>query len=734
MDFNERYKELNKQQKIAVDTIDGPLLVVAGPGSGKTEILSLRVGKILQESQILASNILCLTFTEAASVNMRNRLAKLIGQEGYRVAIHTFHNFCTEIIQKYPEYFYSGAYFSPADSLTQIQILEGIFSKLPHKNPMSSVHSEQGFVYLKDSLYLIGNLKKAGIEPEKFKAIINHNQKLIPEINKSIQKIFANRLCKDAIAKSNTELEKIKKLSEESKKDFPSILFKNLSEIVYDTLKIATNKALEENKTTPLSEWKEKFLKKDEDNNSVLKDTAYTEKLLAFAEIYADYRKAMHEQGYYDFDDMILDCKNTLENNPSLRYEIQEQYQYVLVDEFQDTNGAQMELLRLITDAEVHEGKPNIMVVGDDDQAVYKFQGAELSNILNFKKIYKDVKQVTMTQNYRSTQDILDIAREMIIKGEERLENMYPEIEKTLTASNPNIKKGNIKHKEFATSAHEYHFIAKEIRKKIDDGENPEEIAIIGRKHYQLEEIVPYLKTAKIDVRYEREQNVFKEPHIAQIITIAKFLTSLSNKYKDEADEYLPEILSFPFWKLNREEVWKISLGARRGDHEKNWLEVMLESENLKTKNVANFLIELGIRSQSEPLEKILDAIVGSHLVLAEEDPDAEECNSDTSICKDREFISPFKNFYFSKEKFEHAKAEYLSFLSSLRVFVNALREYKSGEILTIKDLVEFVELHEKNEIPLNDQSPFSRLKGAVNLLTAHGAKGLEFETVFVLS
>ena len=103
MNFKERYKELNKQQKKAVDTIDGPLLVIAGPGSGKTEILSLRVGKILQESQILASNILCLTFTEAASANMRNRLTKLIGQEGYRVAIHTFHNFCVEIIQKYPE-------------------------------------------------------------------------------------------------------------------------------------------------------------------------------------------------------------------------------------------------------------------------------------------------------------------------------------------------------------------------------------------------------------------------------------------------------------------------------------------------------------------------------------------------------------------------------------------------------------------------------------------------------
>jgi DNA helicase II / ATP-dependent DNA helicase PcrA len=731
MNFEQRYKELNKQQKEAVDTIDGPLLVVAGPGSGKTEILSLRVGKILQESQVLASNILCLTFTDSATANMRKRLAGLIGQEAYRVAIHTFHNFCVEIIQKYPEYFYSGAYFSPASELTQVQILEEIFEQLPHKNFLSSVHPEQGFVYLKDSLSLIGNLKKAGIEPGEFRKILNHNKKLTVEINDIIQDIFSEKIGKETISKVTISLEKLKKISDKLGEDFPKLLFKNLAETVYETLKKATEKAEEISKTSPLTAWKDDFLKKDDEDNYVLKDTVYYEKLLAFADIYKDYRKSMLEKGYYDFDDMILDCKSALRQNPSLRYQIQEQYQYILVDEFQDTNGAQMELLELITDAPVNEGKPNIMVVGDDDQAVYKFQGAELSNILNFRKIFKEVKVVTMTKNYRSTQDILDIAREMIIKGEERLEKLYPEIEKNLISSNPNIKKGNIKHKEFTTSAHEYHFIAREIRKKIDGGENPEDIAIIARKHYQLEEIVAYLKGEKIYVRYEREQNVFKEPHIAQIIIMANFLTSLTNKHKDEADEYLPEILSFPFWNLKREEVWKISLSARRGENEKNWIEVMLESENQKIKDIASFLLELGVRSENESLEKILDSIVGSHIPLSEED---EDDNLENLPQINGGFVSPFKSFYFSKEKFEHSKTEYLSFLSSLRVFVNALREYKTGEILSIKDLVEFVDLHEKNKIPLNDQSPFSRLSGAVNLLTAHGAKGLEFETVFVLS
>jgi DNA helicase-2/ATP-dependent DNA helicase PcrA len=736
MNFDEQYKALNKEQKRAVDTIDGPLLVVAGPGSGKTQILSMRVGKILKETQILASNILCLTFTESASVNMRNRLSKLIGSEAYRVAIHTFHNFCVEIIQKYPEYFYSGAFFSPADELAQIQILQNIFEKLPQRNPLRSEHPEQGFVYLKDVLKIIGYLKKAGILPDEFKQILKNNEKLIPEINKILGEAFADRLSKTSINKIATAVEQISALAKKAKKDFVSPFIYNLAGAIEITLRAAVAEAEESEKTAPLSSWKEKWLKKDDENRSIFKDTVNLEKLFSLADIYEKYRATMHEKGYYDFDDMILDTLGALEKNPALRYEIQEQYQYILVDEFQDTNEAQMRLIQLITDAPVHEGRPNIMAVGDDDQAVYKFQGAELSNILNFKKLFRDVQVVAMTQNYRSTQDILDVASHIIKKGEERLEKLLPEIEKNLVASNPKLKTGEIKNKEFPTVAHEYNFVSREIKKRIDAGEKPEEVAVIARKHYQLEELVPYLRGAGVPIRYEREQNVFKEPHIVQLIILARFLISIAEKHRDEADELLPQILSFPFWKLDRQTIWKISLGARRGEPDKNWLEVMLEYPSEEVKNIAKFLIDLGERAQSEPLEKILDEMVGAHVPVSQEneDDDSDEELATKKIKQKAEYTSPFKEFYFSKEKFEHARAEYLQFLSSLRVFVNALREYKSGQILSLKDLADFVDLHEKNNISLNDQSPFAKFGEAVSLLTAHKAKGLEFETVFVLS
>ena len=125
--FLERYKKLNTEQKKAVDSTDGPVMVIAGPGSGKTELLSLRVGNILKEGRAKASNILCLTFTETAARNMRERLETLIGADAYRVAIYTFHSFCTDIIGRYPEYFYTGTYVRPASDLLQSEFLEEIF-------------------------------------------------------------------------------------------------------------------------------------------------------------------------------------------------------------------------------------------------------------------------------------------------------------------------------------------------------------------------------------------------------------------------------------------------------------------------------------------------------------------------------------------------------------------------------------------------------------------------------
>ena len=732
--FKERYRNLNDAQKRAVDAIDGPVLVVAGPGSGKTEILSLRVANILKQTDIAPSNILCVTFTDSASVNMRKRLAEIIGRDAYRVAIHTFHSFGVEVIDKNPEFFYNGANFIPADELIRLGIVENILRELDHDNPLRSEHPEQGFVYAKAIIGAISNLKKAGILPEEFQAILEHNKSELEFANPLLGRVFDERLSKASLG---AVAELIEKFESYKSKPFPLAHLKPWLPNMVHSLKRALLDAEEMGKATPLSGWKTKYTKKDDAGERVHKDWINLGKMYSLADIYAAYREEMYARGFYDFDDMLLETIGALQKSDRLRYDLQEQFQYVLVDEFQDTNDAQVRLLHLISDAEVHEGRPNVMAVGDDDQAIYKFQGAEISNILDFKGAYREPEIVTMTENYRSTQPILDLARCIIKKGEERLENVLPEMEKELVASNPNIDKGDITYKIFPTNAHEFHYIAKEVRRLIDGGKDPNDIAVISRTHQKLREIVSYLNMEEVPVNYERQQNVFDEPHIKQLVTMGRFVATLARKNIEDADEFLPEILSYPFWGLDRKTIWDIAVASRPKDEpQRQWLGVMRESENRHVREIAGFFDDLAGKAQTETLETVFDHMVGAAQVLVAESEDEDDEEYQKSNLKNQENVykSPFREYYFGFEEFKKNRTEYLTFLSSLRVFVHVLREYKNGEQLTLDDMVTFVDLHEKNDLQVTDTSPFVNAKNAVNLMTSHRAKGLEFDTVFVIS
>lgn len=718
--FNDRYNKLNKEQKEAVDTIDGPVMVVAGPGSGKTELLGLRVANILKNVDIYPSSVLCLTFTESACLNMRERLYEFIGVDAYRVAIHTFHSFGTEIIRNHGEFFYNGASVAPADELKQIEVLQKIFSEMKYNNPLSGMHPEQGYVYLKDAKKAIGDLKKAGLSPSEFLAVLKHNQKSLILVREKFQKVFGERLNKKQFSQITKLIEELRALPVGER---PLAHVRPLLLSLADSLDYALQLSIETDKTAPLTAWKNKNLKKTDQGDLVLRDEYYQEHLFSLAAVYKTYREEMYRQGYIDFDDMLLDAIDKIEHNASLRHDLQEKFLYILVDEFQDTNDAQMRLLHLLTDAETNFDKPNIMVVGDDDQAVFKFQGARVSNVLEFKDKYQETRFITLKNNYRSNQNILDIARGVILQGEERLENLIPEIKKDLIASNPNLEAGDILNREFLTAEHEYRFIAREIRKALDHGVNPNEIAVIGRQHANLESIVPFLRAENIPLKYERQQDILREPHIYQIIQIARFIDSLCCKL-DEADELLPEILSFPFWGIDRKTIWEISLSAKSEKNQNgrrlSWLEVMHLYPDDKIKQLADFFISLKNEAQNENLEYLFDRIIG---VTNPEDTE-----------KKSGFLSPFKDYYFSVEKFKNKQEEYLKFLSSLNTFRNALREYKSGKILKISDLLEFVDLHNKEGIIITDTSSFINAKEAVTLLTAHKSKGLEFASVFVIN
>ncbi|NJS40916.1 UvrD-helicase domain-containing protein [Candidatus Gracilibacteria bacterium] len=159
-EFIKRYNNLNPEQKKAVDTIDGPVMVVAGPGMGKTELLSLRVANILKQTDTPPESILCLTFTDSAAQNMLERLKSLIGKEAYNIAIHTFHSFATEIINHNPEFFFDGAKFQPADDLQQIKILSKIIDNLLPSSPLSIPNKDFKHNHIRNIKQAISNIKK----------------------------------------------------------------------------------------------------------------------------------------------------------------------------------------------------------------------------------------------------------------------------------------------------------------------------------------------------------------------------------------------------------------------------------------------------------------------------------------------------------------------------------------------------------------------------------------------
>ncbi len=694
--FETAYKRLNSNQKKAVDTIDGPVLVVAGPGSGKTQVLALRVAKILLETDMRPSNVLCLTFTDSASHNMRERLITFMNEDAYRVSIHTFHNLCTSVINANPEYFYNGANLRPADDVTKYSVIENIIENLPYNAKLRSKHPDQGYTYLKDIQQVLGHIKKAGLTPEDFKKILDKNDEDIIVLNERLGTILDKRSSAAVYEEFRTAFEKL--YTERGSK---SVLhYHSLIDALYYNFSTSVEDS------TQFSKWKDDNTEKNTKGNREFSDTKKAHILREVATVYEQYQTAMFNQGYYDFDDMILDVLKTVAVNPTLQYKLQEQYQYVLVDEFQDTNDAQMQLIWLLTNNPATEGRPNIMVVGDDDQAVYKFQGAELSNILEFTKMYTSVEIITLTENYRSNTDIVASSLSMIRTGAHRLENILKGFTKDLSSSRAFDIKNTLKRKtaidvqEFDTKLHEYAYIANEVKKAIDSGIEAEDIAVISRNHKDLVGLVPYLQARHIPIRYEKEQHVLTEPHIVQLLTILRY----ANQGLTEAHEdLLPKILAFPFWNIKTIDLWKLSRTAYT--ERKGWFDVEVESEDIiKAKTE---LLEITRLATHENAEHVIDYIINN---------------------------TGFRDYYFNSDKFTHEKSEYLVFLSSLRTFIQAVREYKQGKGLSVSDVLMFVDTYEDNNLILSDTSPFVNARNAVNLLTAHKSKGLEFEVVFIVA
>lgn len=707
MNFEDRYKRLNDAQKQAVDTTEGPVLVVAGPGAGKTELLSLRVANILRKHDVNPQNILCLTFTDNAAINMRKRLSTMIGADAFRVAIHTFHSFGSEIIQNHPEYFFQGVQFTPVDEVTSREILEGIFAGLAVDSPLNTTGQDGEFVYLGDVAKGIDALKKAGLSPDEFSRILDHNAQSVTKLNAQLSEIFGKRMSKKLIPEYYTVLETLKR--DEFAAGFPHEYFRPLSTTLAHTLEEPYALAESEQSQKPLSPWKDKYTEKL-DGERVFKETKYLEKLRELCAIYRMYQEALGLQGYFDFQDMIVETIEKVQTEDSLRSGLQEQYRFLLVDEFQDTNDAQMSLLYQLTDG---DERPNIMAVGDDDQGIFKFQGAEISNILSFTERFEGAEVITLTKNYRSTAGILGLARTLILQGKERLENKLEYLEKDLEAAGTFTQDGKLVYHQLTTQEEEYSWIATEIEKLLDSHVDASEIAVICKGHRYLQGLVPYLLAKHIPIKYSKQQDLLQEQPIIEILTIARFVESLRVRPESPAEDLLPQILSYPFFEIDRVKIWEMSIDRE----ERSWLKKMLSSDDPKIVAIAKWLIELSQRAEHEPMSMILDRIVGG------EDPISGDSVG---------FTSPLKDFYLSKQQFEENQALYMSFLTSLKAFIEKVTEYRKGRFTTLADMLAYVDLHARQG-GLLYTSPYQNADVAVELLTAHASKGLEFAHVFVM-
>lgn len=707
MDFDTRYAKLNNNQRTAVDTIDGPVMVIAGPGTGKTELLSMRAANILKQTDVLPENILCLTFTDAGSVAMKKRLTTIIGRDAYKVSVFTFHAFGQEIMNRHREYFYTGAEFAPADDLARHKIITSILDSLEYDSSMRSKMNGR-YSNLSGIISAISDLKRSGLVDAELLKLLDASQTTIESAGKLLTDVFSTRINKQTLDSLTAILPQIESIEE----DTPMDGIVSLKSVLVASLKHAIEEATNHPKVTPpLTEWKSQWMTHDVDKTLILKAQKYQPKLRELAYVYGEYLRKMQESELYDYDDMIMNIVHAMEVHDDLRYDLQEKYQYIMVDEFQDTNMAQMRILHNLTNNPVVEDTPNILVVGDDDQAIYGFQGAEVGNILSFRDKYKKLERVTLTENYRSVQQVLDSAREVIVQGSERLENHIPELDKTLTAKGSHeIDKLEIV--DFATPHDEREWIASSIKALCDKGTSPGEIAVIARKHDDLVSLVSYLTKHDVAISYERQDNVLDDEAVTQLEKISRLIHAISKGNYLMANASLPEILSHPMWNIAPTVVWEISIEAHK--NKEHWMEVMQRHD--ETKSLFEWLIASAGQSQHISCERMLDIIIGNATVT-------------------ESYTSPFKSYFFSDNKRDTNMSLYSAHLKNLTAVREALRNHQFSQgVPKLGDFLEFLDANREANARITSKRHIGEDGSSVQLLSAHGSKGLEFEHVFIMS
>jgi DNA helicase-2/ATP-dependent DNA helicase PcrA len=650
--FAEEYEKLNEKQRLAVNAIDGPVMVIAGPGTGKTQILASRIGKILLETDALPENILCLTYTDAGVVAMRKRLLQFIGPDAYKVNIYTFHAFCNDVIQENLSLFEKTALDAVSD-LEKVQLYKELIDSFPKNHPLKRYRGDVYFE-VNNLQSLFSTMKREGWTAEF--------------INQKIDEYLA---------------------------DLP-----NRDEFIYKR---------------KYKEFNAGDLKKDK----IEEEKERMEKLRAAVGEFENFQRLMRKKNRYDFDDMINWVIKAFaregsfgEENKNLLANYQEKFQYILVDEYQDTSGTQNRIVELLIS---YWDKPNVFVVGDDDQSIYRFQGANVENMTGFADNYKnDLLTVVLTNNYRSTQPILDVSKTLINRNEERLVKKIEGLSKELLSSNKLINQLTNKPvlREYDTQRQEMIGIAKEVEQLVARGVPAGKIGIIYKENRYGEELAQYFKLLNVPVYSKRHLNLLELPEARKIILLIKYLAS-EHDVPFSGDEMLFEILHFNWFhippvevaKLSAETAFKNSAGEKKAIRQQ-----LAEKANAPAKDLFSVTLHENLRAASFIIERLIGAV-----------PNLTFLNLFDTIIREAGVLQ-----HIMQSPDKHWQ---LQILSGLYDFIK--EETHRNPLLGLQGFVNLIEMMEREEIPL----PLVQVSGSdkgVNLMTAHGSKGLEFEYVFV--
>lgn len=594
-EFDVQYQLLNAEQRRAVDHTDGPMLVLAGAGTGKTQIIALRIAKLLQTQDLNPRNILCLTFTESGVQAMRARLVSMLGAVGYQVRVYTFHGFCNEVIAEHPEVFLEHSALQALSDLDRVTVMEELVAALPA-----------------DSL-----LKPFGA-PDFY----------IPDILRAIQTLKRENISADRL------LELIE-ATEETKKN-------------------------------------QKLLAKQRE----------------LVDLYRAYQAKLRERQQYDYEDMLLYVIQAFATNADLLADFQEQYLYLLVDEYQDTNGAQNEIVRLLG---AHQEAPNVFLVGDDRQSIYRFQGAAVENIILFQQRYgKRAELVSLKENYRSQQWILDAATTMIKQNQYSLAHYIPELVTDLHAARE-LPTAKLEVAALSSTATEYFWVTQRITSLLAAGVAPQDIAVLFRTNSDGDAFSDACLRAGIPIQLAAGGNILTDPLIQQLVRLFRFIGLAGN------DEELFSITHFKWLQLPLPVVAELAHEASRTH---TWLwEYLRESKDKKIAQFVEQVLEWRSAMHNQVCTQWFSKVV-------------EESGWLASVVK-------------SDHHLEH--------LNRLQTLFQAVQTLcRANTNTTIKDVLAYLDLLQKHDLML-EETPLQTQLNAVQLMTAHRAKGLEFQHVFII-